>query len=72
MTLQQYINQGNPMLSNYTSRWCCRERQIREKDLRAMELEEIYQIPMAGEVAKREVLRWKQFKTISDLIQNRL
>lgn len=69
MTLQEWVDQGNPMLSNYTAAWCCKAAKIREKDLRTMELEDIYQIPMAGEVARREHLRWKQFNVIKEAIE---
>jgi len=72
MTLQEWVNKGNPMLSNFTTAWACQIKKIREKDLQAMELEEIYQIPQAGEVAKREILRWKQIKIIHESIQSNL
>jgi hypothetical protein len=70
MTLQEYVNQGNPMLSNHTSAWCCQVAKIREKDLRQMQLEDIYLIPQAGEVAKREVLRWRQMNILYDSARN--
>lgn len=58
MTLEAWVKKGNPMLSNYTSALCCRELGINERQLRKMELSEIYNIPGWGVVAKREHERW--------------
>ena len=69
MTLQEWVNEGNPMLSQMTAAWACQVAKIRGKDLRQMDLEDIYQIPMAGEVARREHLRWKQMNIIKETIQ---
>lgn len=70
MKLSAWVKAGNPMLSNYTTAWACKTLNCREKDLRNMELEDIYRIPGAGEVAKREHLRWKQFNIIEEAIDN--
>ncbi len=69
MILQEWVDQSNPMLSNHTAAWCCQVAKIRERDLKAMELENIYSIPMAGEVAKREILRWRQFNIIKEVME---
>lgn len=58
MKLSEWVKKGNPMLSNYTARWCCQVARITEKQLREMQLCDIWSIPAAGEVAKREYLRW--------------
>lgn len=58
ITLEQWVKDGNNMLSNYTTRWACVTLNISEKQLRALSLDEIFSIPMVGEVAKREILRF--------------
>lgn len=58
MTLNEWVKQGNPMLSSYTAAWACQVARISINALRQMTLTEIFKIPMAGEVAKREVDRW--------------
>lgn len=64
MTLAQYVKNGNPMLSNYTEAWACRIARINRKTLLAMQLDDIFKIPMAGEVAKREFDRWQNRGTL--------
>lgn len=58
MTLQDWVDAGNPMLSSYTAAWCCQVAGINEKQLRRMHLPDIWVIRDAGEVAKREYDRW--------------
>lgn len=58
MTLDDWVDFGNPMLSSYTAAWCCQVMCINEKQLRRMHLPDIWAIPGAGEVAKREYDRW--------------
>lgn len=58
MTLQEWVDNGSAMLSNYTSAWCCQIARISERQLRALPLHDVYAIPMAGELAKREHDRW--------------
>ena len=60
MKLQEWVDRGNNMLSNYTSRWCCEIMDINEKQLRSMELEEIFHIRLAGNVARREIESFKR------------
>jgi hypothetical protein len=64
MTLQEWVAQGNPMLSGHTATWYCQMAKIRDKDLRQIVLEDIFLIPRSGEVARREILRWKQMMVI--------
>lgn len=58
MTLKEWVRAGGNMLSDYTRAYCCNILQIPTKKLREMPLEDIFRIPGAGEVAKREILRF--------------
>ena len=60
MTLNQWVKNGCPMLSDYAAGWCCKILGVPVKHLREMELDRIYSIPQAGEVAKREHDSWSK------------
>ena len=60
MTLNQWVKNGCPMLSDYAAGWCCQILGVPVKHLREMELDRIYSIPQAGEVAKREHDSWSK------------
>ena len=57
MKLKDFVKMGYPMLSNYTSLWCCQVSRINTKMLLEIPLRDICNIPMAGEVASREIER---------------
>jgi hypothetical protein len=59
MTLNNWVKNGNPMLSNWCAAWCCQEIGCNEKQLRDMHIHDIYALaPVAGKAAKREIDRW--------------
>lgn len=57
MTLNEWIRNGNCGISNYTMGNLCCELNLRVKDIREMELSDIYATRW-GIVAKREHDRW--------------
>lgn len=58
MTLDNWVRNGGNMLSHHTSYNLCRQLGIREKDLREMDLIDIYAVPGWGDSAKREIDRF--------------
>lgn len=62
MTLNEWVRRGGNMLSNYTTAWECQVAMVSEKKLREMDLEDIYQIKGAGEVALREITRFRNME----------
>jgi hypothetical protein len=59
MTLNNWVESGNPMLSHYCSAYCCQEIGCNERMLREMHIHDIFALaPNAGKVAKREMDRW--------------
>ena len=57
-TLGQWVAAGEAMLSNYTSVWLCSLLRCNERELRTLRLADIFAVPLAGMVAKRELSRW--------------
>ena len=71
MTLNNWVKNRNPMLSNWCSALCCQEIGCNEKQLRGMHIHDIYALaPLAGKVAKRELDRWSMLK-LSNYVEAR-
>lgn len=58
MTLNEWVKNGNSMLSTMCSALCCLEIECNEKQLREMQIHDIYELaPLGGRLAKREIDR---------------
>lgn len=59
MTLGEWVETGDNMLSHITTAMLCQQLRIVERQLREMDLDEIYEVPTWGVVAKREIDRFR-------------
>ena len=63
MTLNEWAASGGNMLSDWTAHYCCQmatsigaTRTLRIRELREMDIEDIFRIRDAGDVAQREII----------------
>jgi len=68
MTLDQWIKKGGCMLSNYTEAYCCYVKKIAPEVLRGMDLRDIFAIPGAGNVARREIHEFARENNLLTLV----